>query len=75
LGGIGKVWKKVHALESDINRFAKASDGLDRRRIRKQIFSAIGADIKTAKDPNKVTSGQIESAFREARKILKEMEQ
>jgi len=64
LGGISKVWKKVQALENDINRFAKASDGLDGRRIRKQIFSAIGADIETAKDPNKVTSLQLARAQR-----------
>jgi pachytene checkpoint protein 2 len=69
------VWKKVHALEGEAAQLAKAADGLDGRRIRKEIFVAIGSDIETAKDPNKVTRAQIESAFRRALKIQGAMTQ
>jgi AAA+ superfamily predicted ATPase len=75
LTAVGKVWSRVRAIEKDIDRLAKASEGLDGRRIRKQIFVAIGSDLETAKDPNKLTRVQIESAFKQMRKSLKEMEQ
>jgi hypothetical protein len=54
----------VHALESQVDRLARAAEGLDGRRIRKAIFSAIASDLATAKDPNRLTAVQIESAFR-----------
>jgi pachytene checkpoint protein 2 len=63
LQSIGKVWTKVGALAKDANRLAKASEGLDGRRIRKEIFVAIGSNISTAKDPNLVTTARIEAAF------------
>lgn len=75
LKAISNIWTSVHSLEGDADRFAKAADGLDGRRIRKQIFVAIGSDIETAKDPNKVTRIQIESAFRQALKTQKEITQ
>jgi AAA+ superfamily predicted ATPase len=75
LKAIGGVWKKVSALEADADRLAKIADGLDGRRIRKEIFVAIGSDIETAKDPNKVTRAQIEAAFRQSLKTQKEMAQ
>jgi AAA+ superfamily predicted ATPase len=75
LKAIGGVWKKVSALEADADRLAKIADGLDGRRIRKEIFVAIGSDIETAKDPNKVTRAQIEAAFRQSLKTQKEIEQ
>jgi AAA+ superfamily predicted ATPase len=75
LKAIGGVWKKVSALEADADRLAKVADGLDGRRIRKEIFVAIGSDIETAKDPNKVTRAQIEAAFRQSLKMQKEMAQ
>jgi len=73
LKSVGGVWKKVRALENDADRLAKAAEGLDGRRIRKEIFVAIGSDIETAKDPNKLTRNRIESAFRQALKTQKEM--
>jgi AAA+ superfamily predicted ATPase len=73
LGAVGKVWSRVRAIEKDIDRLVKAAEGLDGRRIRKQIFVAIGSDLETAKDPNKVTRVQIESAFKQVKKSLKEM--
>lgn len=73
LNSIATVWKKVRALEGDVGHLAKVAEGLDGRRIRKEIFVAIGSDIETAKDPNKLTSALIESAFRQALKIQKEI--
>lgn len=35
---VGGVWKKVHDLEVDVDHLAKIADGLDGRRIRKEIF-------------------------------------
>ncbi len=73
LNSIATVWKKVRALGSDADHLAKVAEGLDGRRIRKEIFVAIGSDIETAKDPNKLTKALIESAFRQALKTQKEM--
>ncbi len=75
LKAIGSIWNIVRTLEADVDRLAKAADGLDGRRIRKEIFVAIGSDIETAKDPNKLTKSQIEAAFRQALKTQKEMAQ
>ena len=75
LGAIGSVWKHVKTLEADAERLAKAADGLDGRRIRKEIFAAIGSNIETAKDPNKLTRAKIEAAFRQSLKTQKEMAQ
>ena len=75
LRAVGEVWKSVHALEGDAARLAKLAHGLDGRRIRKQIFAAMGSNIETAKDPNKLTRLQIESAFRDAINTQKELTQ
>ena len=72
---VGTVWKGVRGLEADADRLAKAAEGLDGRRIRKEIFVAMASDIETAKDPGKLTAAQIESAFRQALKTQKEMAQ
>ena len=73
LKAIGAVWKSVRALEADVARLAKASEGLDGRRIRKEIFVAMASDVETAKDPGKLTVTQVESAFRHAIKTQKEL--
>ena len=65
----------MHDLEADADRLAKIAEGLDGRRIRKEIFAAIGSDIETATNPNKLTKAMIESAFRQALKTQKEMMQ
>jgi AAA+ superfamily predicted ATPase len=75
LSAIGDVWKHVKTLEADAARLAKAAEGLDGRRIRKEIFVAIGSDVETAKDPNKLTRAKIEAAFRQSLKTHKEMAQ
>jgi len=73
LKSIGTVWKKVSVLEAEVDCLAKVSDGLDGRRIRKEIFAAIGSDIETARDPNRLTVAQIETAFRRSLKLQREM--
>jgi AAA+ superfamily predicted ATPase len=73
LKSIATIWKEVAALERDASRLAKAASGLDGRRIRKEIFAAIGSTIETAKNPNRVTFHQIESAFERALATLKEV--
>lgn len=75
LEAIATVWKDVRALEGDADRLAKAADGLDGRRIRKGIFAAAASDVETARDLNKLSRAQIETAFRQALKTQKEMAQ
>lgn len=73
LHSIGSVWKDVGGLERDAPRLAKAADGLDGRRIRKEIFVAMGSNMETARNPNRLTSQQIEFAFERALETLKEL--
>lgn len=73
LKSLAAVWKDVRSLESDSRRLAKAAKGLDGRRIRKGIFVAIGSNIETAKNPNRVTSQQIEAAFEQTLATLREV--
>ena len=75
LSAVGKVWSRVRNLEKDLDPLVKAAEGLDGRRIRKQIFVAMGSDLKTARDPDRLTKEQIQAAFAQARKSLKEIEQ
>jgi pachytene checkpoint protein 2 len=74
LKAIATVWKEVRGLEAEADRLAKAANGLDGRRIRKEIFAAAASDIETAKDLNKLSGAQIEAAYRQALKTQKEME-
>ena len=73
LRSVASVWKQVAHLEKDARRLAKAAHGLDGRRIRKEIFVAIGSDIETARDPNLLTTHRIEEAFTRALATLKEV--
>jgi AAA+ superfamily predicted ATPase len=73
LQSVATVWKDVGSLERDARRLAKAADGLDGRRIRKEIFVAMGSNMETAKNPNRLTSRQIELAFERALETLKEL--
>lgn len=66
LAGIAEVWGKVKTLEADAGRFARLSDGLDGRALRKAILAAAASDAATAQDLNKLTRAQIESAIRKA---------
>lgn len=71
LAAVAGVWKGARKLISSADHLAHAADGLDGRRIRKAIFAAMASDINTAKDPNQLTTAQIESAFRHALKVQK----
>lgn len=73
LRSIAGVWKDVRDLETEADRLAMAADGLDGRRIRKEIFAAAASDIETAKNLNKLAVAQIEAAYRHAVKTQKEM--
>jgi len=75
LKGIAGTWKEVRTLEADVDRLAKAAEGLDGRRIRKAIFAAAASDVETAKDLNHLQSAQIEAAFRYALATNKGLEQ
>src|SRR5260370_2304705 len=75
LKAIGGVWKSVQALEADAGRLAKAADGLDGRRIRKEIFVAIGTDVEAANDPNKLPTGTIQAALKPPLKTQKGLAQ
>jgi SpoVK/Ycf46/Vps4 family AAA+-type ATPase len=71
LKSVAGIWKRVKDLEGQVDRLARASDGLDGRRIRKGIFAAMASDIETAKDPGRLTTVQIESSFHRAPKYQK----
>lgn len=73
LAGIGEVWIKVKALEPDAGRFAKLSDGLDGRALRKAILAAAASDTVTAQDLNKLTRHHVEAAIRKALEAQKAM--
>ena len=73
LAGIGEVWSKVKSLEADAGRFAKLSDGLDGRALRKAVLAAAASDTETAQDLNKLTRNQIEVAIRKALDAQKAM--
>src|SRR6516162_6527500 len=68
LRAIAGVWKDVRDLETEADRLAMAADGLDGRRIRKEIFAAAASDIETAKNLNKLAVAQIEAAYRVRRR-------
>jgi AAA+ superfamily predicted ATPase len=59
LKSVGTVWKRVRALEVDASRLAKAAEGLDGRRIRKEIFVAMASDVETANDPGNLTTAKV----------------
>jgi AAA+ superfamily predicted ATPase len=72
LAAVASAWPKARQLAPQAGRLAQAADGLDGRSLRKAIFSAMAADVETAKDPNRLTASQIEAAFRHVRKAQKE---
>lgn len=64
LASIAQEWPRASRLSNDAGRLARIAEGLDGRRIRKAIFGAMASDIDTARDPNKLTTSQIEASFR-----------
>ncbi len=59
LDRLATKWCRVAALRSDLPAFVAASEGLDGRRLRKAIISAVAASIDTARDPNTLKADQV----------------
>ena len=59
LDRLATKWCRVAALRSDIPAFVAASEGLDGRRLRKAIISAVATSIDTARDPNTLKADQV----------------
>ena len=75
LNSIGSVWPEVTNLRRNLEVLVKSSNGLDGRRIRKEIFVAMASSIETAKNPNLLTPAQIKRAFEEAQKRSENLSQ
>lgn len=73
LHSLAKTWKGLEKLVAEAGHLAKVSEGLDGRRLRKEVLVAIGSSIETAKDPNLLTSQQLASTFQKAVKSQKEL--
>lgn len=69
---LARVWPGIENVQRSIAQFVTASDGLDGRRLRKALISAIGSSLETAKDPNKLKAPHIVAALRASRIDLKE---
>ena len=67
LNSVGSIWTEVRGIVKQAPFLAEIAEGLDGRRIRKELFVAMASDVATAKDPNLLTIEQIEAAFRQAR--------
>jgi pachytene checkpoint protein 2 len=63
LDALASVWPATAKLKRDISRFVAASDGLDGRRLRKAVLSALASNVETARDPNLVTAAQMLSTL------------
>ena len=59
LDRLATKWCRVAALRSDLPAFVAASEGLDGRRLRKAIISAVATSIDTARDPNTLKADQV----------------
>ncbi|HEY1774010.1 MAG TPA: AAA family ATPase [Gammaproteobacteria bacterium] len=70
IDGISTVWPKVSKLKSHVGEFAKASDGLDGRRLRKAFLAAAAEDINVAEDLNNLTKDHVLSALKAAKEGL-----
>lgn len=53
--------------------FVAASSGMDGRRLRKAVVSALAGSIATARDPNLVTSQQVLAALKASTQANKEV--
>lgn len=72
LAGLAKVWKKVAQLQGAVPELAKASNGLDGRRLRKAVLAAAAEDIKVAADLNLLSKTHILAAIDVAKKVKHE---
>ena len=61
---LGRHWPAMSPLTQGVGSFVRASEGLDGRRIRKALFSAVASSIETARNPGKLTAQHILTALR-----------
>ncbi|MDP3403091.1 MAG: AAA family ATPase [Brevundimonas sp.] len=73
LDGLGGQWPSIRRLTSDMSLFVAASNGMDGRRLRKAVVSALAGSLATARDPNLVTSQQVLAAIKAAAQANKEV--
>ena len=64
LNQVATVWPSVSGLKSDISSFVAVSDGMDGRRLRKAVISAIAGSVETALDPNKLQAEDVHSMLK-----------
>lgn len=73
LEGLGRQWPAIAGLARDMGLFVSASNGMDGRRLRKAVVSALAGSLATARDPNLLSSQQILAALKAAAQAGKEV--
>lgn len=73
LEGLGRQWPSIRNLANDMSLFVTASSGMDGRRLRKSVVSALAGSLATARDPNLVTSQQVLAAIKASAQANKEV--
>ncbi len=73
LEGLGRQWPSIRNLANDMSLFVTASHGMDGRRLRKAVVSALAGSLATARDPNLVTSQQVLAAIKASAQANKEV--
>ena len=73
LEGLGRKWPSIRNLANDMSLFVTASSGMDGRRLRKAVVSALAGSLATARDPNLVTSQQVLAAIKASAQANKEV--
>lgn len=73
LEGLGRQWPAIAGLARDMSLFVSASNGMDGRRLRKAVVSALAGSLATARDPSLLSSQQILSALKAAAHAGKEV--
>ncbi|MFN3668108.1 MAG: AAA family ATPase [Brevundimonas sp.] len=73
LDGLGRQWPSILKLGGDMSLFVTASSGMDGRRLRKAVVSALAGSLASARDPNLVTSQQVLAAIKASAQANKEV--
>ena len=66
LDALAQAHPKVAKLKKHVPTFAKHSDGLDGRRLRKAVLAAAASRIEVAEDPNRMTEADVVGALQAA---------
>ncbi len=67
LEALAEAHPKIADLKRHVTAFAKESDGLDGRRLRKAVLAAAASRIEVAQDPGRMTKADVIEALRRAR--------